>query len=77
MLGVLLVQSGGNVQVANKWICEAADEGNKTAQANRGQVRKYMNPPGPGAMVRLEYSWGENPPKGAPVGTVLQAPYGR
>ena len=77
MLGVLLVQTGGNLEIAYKWICEAADEGNATAIGNRGQVKYYMNPPGPGAMCRLEYSWGSEPPRGAPIGTVLEAPYRR
>jgi TPR repeat protein len=77
MLGVLLVQTGGNLQVAYRWISEAADEGNKAAMRNRGQVKYYMDPPGPGAMARFDYSWGPERPKGAPEGTILQAPYRR
>ena len=75
MLGVLLLATGGNLQTAYKWICEAASEGNIIAIRNRSQIEYYMAPPGPGAMARFDYTWGKEPPLGAPVGTILQAPY--
>jgi len=56
---------------------QGVDDGNKTAIENRRNLKYYMDPPGPGALARFEYTWGEDPPKGAHVGTVLQTAFRR
>ena len=75
MLGILLLVTGGNMQNAYKWICEAANDGNEIAISNRSQMKNYMNPTWPGTMVRFDLTWGEKKPEGAPTGFIQKVPY--